>query len=212
MKILIPISLLILGLAVGYVMGSSQENQVVKKEVVTESESIIYKIFRDTIIKTKVIEVAVPVKIINDTLLTDTLSLDSIVVDTLTEVLFENEKDSIVEERITILSDTRLKIYKLPLKHIETNVNTSDSLLKTAIDIIEVDKKFMNVEFWESPINFSGYKLSKSKLVLYGLSPQLNYQLFKKNKVYYLKFHSITYELYETVDFKKFIQTSELLK
>jgi hypothetical protein len=45
-------------------------------------------------------------------------------------------------------------------------------------------------------------------LIIYGLSPQLEYQLFKKSKFYYLKVHSITYELFETEDFKQFTQIS----
>lgn len=32
--------------------------------------------------------------------------------------------------------------------------------------------KTLQVEFWESPIDFMGYKLSKTKLVLYGFLPQ----------------------------------------
>jgi len=85
-------------------------------------------------------------------------------------------------------------------------------LLKSAIDVNDIDKKYINVEFWESPINFSGYKLSKSKLIIYGLSPQLDYQIYKRNESYYLIFHSITYELFETEEFRQFVQTFNPIK
>jgi len=37
------------------------------------------------------------------------------------------------------------------------------------------------IEFWESPFNFTGYKLSKSKLIVYGLDPNTNYFLRDRN-------------------------------
>jgi hypothetical protein len=37
--------------------------------------------------------------------------------------------------------------------------------------------KSLMVEFWESPIDFLGYKLNKTTLVLYGISPQEPFEL-----------------------------------
>lgn len=212
MKILIPLSLLIVGLAIGYIIGSNGGRKVIIKEVITKAKPIAYHVIHDTIIKTKLIEIEVPVKVQRNSEEIDTLDENNIELDTLIKSIVEKDNDTISDENLSILSDKRLKFYKLPIKHIEASVDNTDSLLKTAIHIIEVEKKYINIEFWESPINFSGYKLSKSKLVIYGLSPQLNYQLFKNKNVYYLKFHSIIYELYETEEFKKFVQTLELKK
>lgn len=39
----------------------------------------------------------------------------------------------------------------------------------------------MVVEFWESPIDFMGYKLSKTKLIFYGISPQEPFELIYKD-------------------------------
>ena len=60
------------------------------------------------------------------------------------------------------------------------------------------------IEFWESPIHYSGYKLSKSLLIVYDLSPQFDYVLYKRNEDYYLNFQSIYYQLKETDEFLSF--------
>jgi len=39
----------------------------------------------------------------------------------------------------------------------------------------------MLVEFWESPIDFLGYKLSKNKLIFYGIPPQEQFELIYKD-------------------------------
>jgi len=212
MKILIPFSLLLFGLAVGYAIGINTEKFEVRNEHSTDSISTNFKIIHDTIIKIEIVKVEREkyVRPQIDSLKLDSLTQYSIVLDTLKEKVIEEEQDSLSGESLNILSDTRLKIIKLPINHLTSK--GIDSLLKSAIEIKDIDKQFINVEFWESPINFSGYKLSKSKLVIYGLSPQLGYELLKKDKVYYLKFHSITYELYETEDFKQFVQTLNLIE
>ena len=55
-----------------------------------------------------------------------------------------------------------------------------DSLLKEALGINETMPSKLLVEFWESPLNFSGYKLSKAKLILYGMPSGLEYKLYRK--------------------------------
>ena len=212
MKILIPLGLLIVGLAVGYAVGINSGKIETNKHVITDLIPVNVQIIHDTIIKTEIVEIERFVTSKVDSIRLDTLPLNELEIDTLKEKLIQNGLDSIPEENLSILSDVRLKVIKLPINHLTSNRISSDSLLKSLIDVKDINKEYMNVEFWESPINFSGYKLSKSKLIIYGLSPQLDYQLFKKSKVYYLKFHSISYELYETEDFKKFIQTSNLIE
>lgn len=214
MKILIPFSLLVIGLAIGYAVGINTTEIVKETYTLSDSISVKPKIIHDTIVKTKIVEVEkqVMVKAEVDTLIEDSLDLDSVFVDTIDRHVTESFKDTVKEENLNILSDNRLKIIKMSVKHLDGDVNESDSLLKSTIDISAIDNKFINVEFWESPIGFSGYKLSKSKLIVYGLSPQLEYQIYKRKRIYFLSFHSITYEMFETEEFKQFVQTSNPLK
>ena len=41
--------------------------------------------------------------------------------------------------------------------------------------------KKLAVEYWESPIDFLGYKLNKNQLILYGISPQEPIELIYRN-------------------------------
>ena len=206
MKLLIPVSLLILGLAIGYTVGVNVDENKKNSLIITDSIPIKYKVIHDTIIKEQIIEIKSKFKkIINaDSLVVDTLKIDTMFLDTLKEKLIEKPKDSIQQDNLSIVSDKRLKVIDLPISYVNENSNLADSLLQSSIDIKIVNKTLINVEFWESPIGFKGYKLSKSKLILYGLSPQLDYTILKQNDIYYLKFHSITYELKETEKFINF--------
>jgi len=213
MKILIPLSLLIVGLAIGYAVGINSGKVSKDEYFITDSIPSVSTIVYDTIIKTKIIEVEkkTVLKSQTDTLTVDSLDQNLVVVDTLKDNAKE-VKDSVIDENLSIVSDVRLKLINLPVIHLLNTLDDSDSLLKSAIDINDVDKKYINVEFWESPISFSGYKLSKSKLIIYGLSPQLDYQIYKRNESYYLIFHSITYELFETEEFRQFVETFNPIK
>ena len=214
MKILIPLSLLVLGIAIGYAVGINLGEIEKENQLVTDSIPSVQSVIHDTIVETKIVKIETEELVIPeiDSLTLDTLNQILLELDSLIEEPIGIEEDSIVDENLNILSDVRLKLIKLPLKHLTEKIIDSDSLLKSAIDINDIDNKYINVEFWESPVNFSGYKLSKSKLIIYGLSPQLEYQLFKKGKSYYLMVHSITYELFETAYFKQFTQISNPIK
>jgi len=213
MKILLPLCLLGVGLTIGYAIGVNSGKVSKDEHFITDSIPSVSTIVYDTIIKTRIVEVEkrTVLKSETDTLAVDSLDQKIVVADTL-KVNVQEVKDSVTDENLSIVADVRLKLINLPVIHLLSNVDDSDSLLNSAIDVNDIDKKYINVEFWESPINFSGYKLSKSKLIIYGLSPQLDYQIYKRNESYYLIFHSITYELFETEEFRQFVQTFNPIK
>ena len=82
-------------------------------------------------------------------------------------------------------------------------------MIKGSLDINEINNETLVVEFWESPINYSGYKLSKYQLIVYGLSPQFEYKVYKKGSLYYLNFQSIYYEMIETTQFLPYLLIDE---
>jgi len=214
MKILIPLCLLGVGLAIGYAVGVNSGKVSKGEHFITDSIPSVSTIVYDTIIKTRIVEVEkkTVLKSETDTLAVDSLDQKKVIVTDTLKINVQEVKDSVTDENLSIVADVRLKLINLPVIHVLSNVDDSDSLLKSAIDINDIDNKYINVEFWESPINFSGYKLSKSKLIIYGLSPQLDYQIYKRNESYYLIFHSITYELFETEEFSQFVQTFNPIK
>jgi hypothetical protein len=88
------------------------------------------------------------------------------------EIVYSFSKDSIDVENIVVAKDMLLmaKKYKPsgnPIVFYCDDPNSIDSLL---IDNnIQIPKDGLLVEFWKSPVNFKGYRLTTKKLVLYGI-------------------------------------------
>ena len=79
-----------------------------------------------------------------------------------------------------------------------------DSVIKDLLGIKENRPTDMIIQFWESPLGYSGYKLSRNTLVLYGLSDQFKYTVYFKGNNYYLATKELFYVLKETSDFLSF--------
>jgi hypothetical protein len=62
----------------------------------------------------------------------------------------------------------------------------------------------LNIEFWSSPLNYKGYKMSKYKLVLYGIASAEGLKLFKLDDDIYMKSASFVYHLDAFSDFKAY--------
>jgi hypothetical protein len=57
------------------------------------------------------------------------------------------------------------------------------------------------VEFWVSPIHYKGYKMSKNKLVLFGLENIEDVKLFRVNNSMFMRYGEAWYSLAFTYDF-----------
>jgi hypothetical protein len=72
--------------------------------------------------------------------------------------------------------------------------------------------QFESVEFWSSPLNYRGYKMNRSKLVLYGFSDPEGVRLFKLDDEVYLHTGSAVYRLDFSNDFRPYERvTSEVI-
>ena len=86
-------------------------------------------------------------------------------------------------------------------------MNGKDSLLQKVSGIKDdrnPSKQFLNIEFWSSPLNYKGYKMSKYKLILYGVASPEGLKIFKLDDVVYLKSASFVYRLDASGDFKPY--------
>jgi hypothetical protein len=210
MKYLFPVGLLLVGLSVGYVVGVNSTENSSNGQVVV-ADSITTKVVYDTIVTNKIVEVSIESvnKTVIDTLnLLDSSKANLIQLDTLMEIILEKSTDSLVEEEININKDKRISKINLNINYLNIQLD-KDSLIKSSLDINDVINQTLIIEFWESPVNYSGYKLSKYKLILYGLSPQFDYKIYKKDKIYYLNFQSIFYEMVETTQFLPYFLIDE---
>ena len=92
---------------------------------------------------------------------------------------------------------------RVPIVYLEEAAE-KDSVIKDLLGIKENRPTDMIIQFWESPLGYSGYKLSRNTLVLYGLSDQFKYTVYFKGNNYYLATKELFYVLKETSDFLSF--------
>lgn len=93
--------------------------------------------------------------------------------------------------------------------------NAADSLLEKISGIKDASKDIvasLKVEFWQSPINYKGYKMTKNKIILFGINPDEPLKLFHTGDVLLMKQNQNYFKLYFTDEFKQFEKiTDELL-
>jgi hypothetical protein len=188
------IGVLVVGIILGFILGQNiapiQKLKIVKEQII------------DTVFKSKIVEV--PIETTVQTVDTVYISAnndsvqktDDIAVDTL--ALDDEDEDT-----LQIVKDEKIKTESLKINVIKAEV--VDTLLQKLLDVEKPVVKQILVEYWESPINYKGYKLSRSKLIIYGIKPLVTSVLYKNEQAYYLKANNIFYELYETTDFKSLV-------
>lgn len=113
--------------------------------------------------------------------------------------------DNIVVRKDELLNVRTVELYNLTPFKTKTH---SDSLLEKVSDIhgnkAYTGKQSMQIEFWRSPLNYKGYKLSKYNVILYGLTDTQNLKLFTLDDLFYMKHASVVYKLDYNTDFKPF--------
>lgn len=206
MKYLIFIGLFVAGGTVGYLVGVNQNEEVVQptngdKELITE---FVY----DTIVEHQTVEVPVYTELKDTTRNSeDTLISEEFLLDTLQEKI--QPRDTVLDtEELSIRRDELIASQRIPIVYLDEPVE-KDSLIKDMLGIKENRPKEMNVQFWQSPIGYSGYKLSKNTLILYGLSDQFDYKVYHKNEMHYLTNDEVYYVLKETLDFLPYQEVDE---
>jgi len=65
------------------------------------------------------------------------------------------------------------------------------------------------VEFWVSPINYRGYKMSKNKLLLFGIEEPDGVKLYRLNDAIYMSYFKDIYRLNNTLDFMPYQKLKE---
>ncbi len=115
-----------------------------------------------------------------------------------------NPQDDVVVRKDELLSIKTVEVINLnPV----TNRATKDSLIQKVSGVIDDknnSKQFFNIEFWQSPLNYKGYKMSKYKMVLYGILLADVFKVYKLDDIIYLKNSGLVYQLDYAADFKQY--------
>lgn len=128
-------------------------------------------------------------------------------------VFVKTASDEIVVKKDEMLTSKTYEV--INLSPASNKPNGKDSLLQKVSGIKDDrmnGKQMFNVEFWTSPLNYRGYKMSKYKIVLYGVDPDDAIKLYRLEDMIYMKNNAIVYELSPTGDFSSYERiTDELI-
>jgi hypothetical protein len=74
----------------------------------------------------------------------------------------------------------------LPLRNLD-QVPATDSVMRKEAGVLEETSRNITVEYWRSPLNSKYYTLTRSRLVLFGFTPEDKIQLSKIDNQIYMK-------------------------
>jgi hypothetical protein len=120
-----------------------------------------------------------------------------------------NQEDIVIRKDELILTKT-LEIVNL--SGAPNQSNAKDSLLQK-VSGIKDDKvtvpQLINAELWQSPLNYKGYKMSKYKMILYGIPSVEGLKIVAINDNIYVKFGTTVYHLENTNEFKPYERVTD---
>lgn len=149
----------------------------------------------------------------SDTLIVFT---DSIFVDSSKVVEIHNEKDTLLVNNGTaesiIVRKDKLIYFTLVKAQPEMISNVAKDSLSSEISSKPRDEEKIDytVEFWESPINYKGYKMANRKLILFGLTePYDNIAVLYSDKKVFFQHNNIKYLIENSYTFKPLERVGE---
>lgn len=209
MRYAVPILFLVAGLTIGYLVGKELTTSNQHPLVATNQPERITEFIYDTVVERETIEVPVYIEPKDSSIFRKDTARFTEKLDTIQRVILP--RDTIVDDLNVIIKRDRLIAAKeITINYLSDHVD-KDTLIKELLGIKEIRPEKMLVEFWESPINFKGYKCSKHKMIIYGLSSQFVYELHKKNNLFYLVHDAVYYELQETNEFLNLKQVNSAI-
>lgn len=121
-------------------------------------------------------------------------------------LLREEEAIKVAQEEL--LSVKNIKVINLDMK---TRKDTLTGQL-AGVTSSEYPNMFF-VEFWKTPLNSKGYRMTRNRVILYGLSDFSSITIYKVDDNYYLKNDDLVYKISAGTEFKPMepVSDSELL-
>ena len=134
----------------------------------------------------------------------DTTAIDSV------ETFGLNFSDTIFDDtdEIIVLEDRLVGSRQVSVKYLDAPeqgmTEDADSALAEHLDI-KPDERVSSyqVEFWRSPINYSGYRLGKNEFILFGIAATETIYFYGMEQTVYLHTTKGLYELNRCDDFEK---------
>lgn len=118
--------------------------------------------------------------------------------------------EDILVERDLLLSSELIKVeHAMDEEKIDTTDVLMDSL-KYKLNIEESKpSEYLKVELWKSPLNYRGYKMSKSTLIVYGLLNELILHAYSQGDTILIETNRTSYLFEPTSNFKELCVVAE---
>jgi hypothetical protein len=137
------------------------------------------------------------------------LAIDTVVSKN-TSVITTTSSEDIIVRKDELLSTKTVEI--INLSPVASSRNSKDSLLQKVSGIKDdknISKQFINIELWQSPLNYRGYKMSKYKIALYGLTSLEGLKVYILDDVIYLKNGATVNKLENSSEFRPYERITE---
>lgn len=124
------------------------------------------------------------------------------------------EIDSLLrEEAINVAQEELLSVKNIKVIDLDTDTKR-DTLTGQLAGVTSSDyPNLFFVEFWKTPLNSKGYRMTRNRVILYGLSDFSNITIYKVDDNYYLKDDDVVYKISSGTEFKpmELVRDSDLL-
>lgn len=126
-----------------------------------------------------------------------------------------NEVDALVNEgdNITVAQEELLSVKNIKVIDLDAN-SKKDTLTGQLAGVTSSEYPNMFfVEFWKTPLNSKGYRMTRNRVILYGLSDFSSITIYKVDDNFYLKNDDVVYKIASGTEFKpmELVNDSQLL-
>ena len=123
-----------------------------------------------------------------------------------------NDSAYISSENYQVLKEELITVKNIYVKTITPIEKTSiaDSLAASLAGVTSpAPEEFFMIEFWKTPLNSKGYKMTRNRLLIYGYPEKSDLALIKRNDNYYLRNNKMVYRLTYSSEFKPMERNNE---
>lgn len=106
------------------------------------------------------------------------------------------------EENVTVAQEELLSVKSIKVIDLDAS-SKKDTLTGQLAGVSSSDYPNMFfVEFWKTPLNSKGYRMTRNRVVLYGLSDFSSVTIYKVDDNFYLKNEDVVYKISSGTEFK----------
>jgi hypothetical protein len=125
------------------------------------------------------------------------------------------EVDSLIkEEDVNIAKEELLTVKTIKVIDLDSKTESKDTLTGHLAGVKAQDyPDVFFVEFWRTPLNSKGYRMTRNRVVLYGISDFSSLTLYKVDDNFYIKNDEIVYKISSGTEFKpmEIVRDNDLL-